>query len=309
MQALTLGLGSYCAWHCSVMPKEDLSLQRTSIAGSPVASYLGYPQKLQPCLVPQVLNLDFPPRPGLVLTQAATSTTITASCTHYELAQEGVRKATQPPSTPPLFFSYPGTRVLNQCTKQIAVTHQTSYLCKKFHFAIPLRLLFLTSFFLCIFLVLDCSGHKSTWESHSPCPWKLITMQIAQHQHRNTLCVAHQNLTDVATISQTVLKWAGLHFDPQDPWEHMGQQVLQGAHWYCCSAPTTPNCLEDGRLQHPWRNETVLEHLAHKLQLPLAGNFWILPMASLSHKHFLGTLLFQLRECKPRTHCFEFVFT
>lgn len=136
--------------------------------------------------------------------------------------------------------------------------------------------------------MLDCSGHRSTWESHSPCPWKLITMQIAQHEHGNTLCVAHQNLTYVATISKTVLKGAGLHFDTQDPWEHMGQQVLQGAHWYCCSAPTTPNCLGDGRLQHPWRNETVLEHLAHKLQLPLAGNFWILPMASLSHRETLS---------------------
>lgn len=155
------------------MLKEDLSLQRTSIAGSPIASYLGYPQKLQPCLFPQVLNPDFPPpppAPRLVLTQTATSTTLTASCTHYELAQEWGRKATQPPSTPPLFFSYPGTRVLNQCTEQIAVTHQTNYFCKKFHFAILLRLLFLTPFFLCIFLVLDCSGHRSTWESHSPCP-------------------------------------------------------------------------------------------------------------------------------------------
>lgn len=63
MQALTLGLGSYCAWDCNVMLKEDLSLQRTSIAGSPIASYLGYPQKLQPCLFPQVLNPDFPPPP------------------------------------------------------------------------------------------------------------------------------------------------------------------------------------------------------------------------------------------------------
>lgn len=116
LQALTLGLGSHCARHCNVTPKEDLPSQRIITAGSPVTSQPGYPQKQQPCLFPQVLNPDFFP-PVLVLTQTATPTTLAASCSHYELAQERVRKAMLPPSITPLFFSCPGTRALNQTHK------------------------------------------------------------------------------------------------------------------------------------------------------------------------------------------------
>lgn len=147
-----------------------------------------------------------------------------------------------PPSITTLFFSCPGTRALNQTHKTNGCNPPNQLPLREISLCHPSKTV--VSYFL---LPLHFPSAGLLWaQKHVG-----ITQSTALKAHRYATCSARtwghalcsSSKSDVATVSQTVLKWAGRHFDPQDPWGHAGQQVLQRAHRYCCSAPVTPSCL------------------------------------------------------------------
>ena len=101
------------------------------------------PGSSSPAFSHKCSTLTFSP-PRVSSTWTATPTALPASCSHHELAQERGTKPVLPPSATPLFFSYSGTRALDRMHKRDGC-NQTN-LCKKFHFAIPPRPLFLSFF-------------------------------------------------------------------------------------------------------------------------------------------------------------------